>query len=239
VLTSILVSFALFASGDPPTDDKSDNKGKIEGTKWSSLAATVRGQTVPAGTLKLEFAKDGKLVYNTPLGTFNGTYELGAGPKVTLKLDKELAGSKKHEETVVIKDGKLTMSDSDGTSMTFEKAKPADDKKPDDKKDKTESNNKGKIEGKWSSVASKIKDQNIPAGTLKLEFTKDGKLTYETPLGTYTGTYELGAGDKVTLKLDKELAGTKTHEESVVVKDDKLTMTDKDGTAMTFEKVKK
>ena len=41
----------------------SKNKGIIEGTKWSSVAATVKGTTLPAGALQLEFGSDGSLVY--------------------------------------------------------------------------------------------------------------------------------------------------------------------------------
>ena len=101
-------------------DKASNNKGKIEGTKWSSLPADIKGAKLPAGILKLEFAKDGKLVYRVGPMDYTGTYKLGAGDKVTLQLDKELAGRKDHEESVVIKGNRLTMTDSDGTSLTFE-----------------------------------------------------------------------------------------------------------------------
>ena len=100
------------------------------------------------------------------------------------------------------------------------------------------SNNKGKIEGKWSSIASTVKGQAVPEGLLKLEFGTDGSLVYSTGPITFKGTYSLGMGDSVTLKLDKELAGRKTHVEKVSISGDRLTMTDSDGTAMTFKKVK-
>ena len=103
-------------------DDPSPNKGKIEG-KWSSVASTVKGQAVPEGFLKLEFGKDGSLVYSAGPITFKGTYSLGKGDSVTLKLDKELAGRKTHVEKVTIKGDRLTMTDSDGTGMTFKKVK--------------------------------------------------------------------------------------------------------------------
>ena len=118
----VFVSPARVAA-EEPKKDKSDNAGRIEGTKWSSIEGTVKGQKIPAGSLQLEFAKDGKLVYKAGPITFTGTYELKAGDKVVLKLDQELAGRKEHDQKIAIKDGKLTMSDSDGTTLDFEKAK--------------------------------------------------------------------------------------------------------------------
>jgi hypothetical protein len=110
-------------AAEEPKKDKSDNAGKIEGTKWSSVEGTVKGQKIPAGSLKLEFAKDGKMVYKAGPSTFTGTYELKAGDKVVFKLEQELAGRKEHEQKIVIKDGKLTISDPDGTTLDFEKVK--------------------------------------------------------------------------------------------------------------------
>jgi hypothetical protein len=74
----------------------SKNKGKIEGTKWVSVAVTVKGQSIPAGALKLEFTSDGRMTYNTPVGNFEGTYSLGMGDTVTWNFTRELGGSKKH-----------------------------------------------------------------------------------------------------------------------------------------------
>jgi hypothetical protein len=100
----------------------SSNKGKIEGTKWSSQAAVLKGVNAPAGLLKLEFGKDGKLVYRAGAQTFTGKYSLGMGPNVTLNLDQDLAGRKVHVEKVTISGNQLTMTDSDGTQITFDKA---------------------------------------------------------------------------------------------------------------------
>ena len=36
-------------------------------------------------------------------------------------LDEELAGSKKHVQTIIIKDGKLKLVDTDGTTINFAK----------------------------------------------------------------------------------------------------------------------
>src|SRR5204863_54825 len=104
-------------------DTKSDNKGKIEGTKWTSIASTIKGQAIPAGALKLDFGADGKLIYNAGPNTFTGTYSLGMGDHVTLKLDQELQGRKSHTEKVQIDGEKLTMTDSDGQAMTFTRDK--------------------------------------------------------------------------------------------------------------------
>jgi len=101
----------------------SSNKGKIEGTKWNSLEAIIKGKKIPAGALKLEFSKDGKLVYTASVVKFTGTYELGEGDTVTFHLDQELAGNKKHIEKIAISGTRLIMTDSDGTSLTFKKVK--------------------------------------------------------------------------------------------------------------------
>ena len=105
----------------------SNNKGKIELTKWSSLAATVKGVSVPDGTLQLAFGGDNRMIYtiNPPNGAspqvLRGTYSLGMSDMVTLQFDQELAGSKTHVETIVINGNRLVMTDTDGTSLTFVK----------------------------------------------------------------------------------------------------------------------
>jgi hypothetical protein len=101
----------------------SNNTGKIEGTKWSSLAGTVKGQPIPAGILQLEFRADGGLTYRAGPQTFTGTYSLGGGDAVTFNLDQELAGRKSHREKIVINGDNLTMTDSDGTAISFQKVK--------------------------------------------------------------------------------------------------------------------
>jgi hypothetical protein len=103
----------------------SSNKGKIEGTKWSSLPGTVKGQNLPEGVLGLEFGADKKLVYTVGLQRFTGTYSLGMGSNVTLHLEQELPGTgrKDHVEKVTIDGDKLTMTDSDGTTLNFKKLK--------------------------------------------------------------------------------------------------------------------
>ncbi len=102
----------------------SNNKGKIEGTKWTSLATTmnVKGKgmvPIPADAAALEFKKDGKLVYTIGPTAYTGTYSLGWGDTVTLRFDQELEGRKNHSEKITISGGTLTMTDSDGTSVPF------------------------------------------------------------------------------------------------------------------------
>jgi hypothetical protein len=112
---AVLIVAALFVCGC------SSNKGKIEGTKWNSVAATVKDKQLPAGALRLEFGSDGSLVYVAGLQRMTGKYSLGMGENLTMNLDQELAGSKKHMEKVKIEGDKLTMTDGDGTSLTFTK----------------------------------------------------------------------------------------------------------------------
>jgi len=99
----------------------SSNKGKIEGTKWTSLAGNVKGQAIPAGLEGLEFRSDGGLVYQVAFQTYTGRYSLGALNTVILQLDQPIAGAKTHAEKVVIEGDQLTMTDADGTQLTFAK----------------------------------------------------------------------------------------------------------------------
>jgi hypothetical protein len=101
----------------------SKNKGKIEGTKWVSQPTTIKGKSIPAGLMRLEFGTDGSLVYKVGPETRKGTYSLGMGDVVTLKLDREISGRKEHAERVEINGDRLTMKDSDGTSLSFSKVK--------------------------------------------------------------------------------------------------------------------
>jgi hypothetical protein len=127
LLAVALCAATVFAApdkpGKKPANKASNNKGKIEGTKWSSEATTVKDIPIAAGTLKLEFRKDGTMKYLTPTGTYTGKYSLGEGDSVTFNFDTKLAGRKEHTEKIVIKEGRLTMSDSDGTTVTFAKQK--------------------------------------------------------------------------------------------------------------------
>jgi hypothetical protein len=99
----------------------SKNRGKIEGTRWTSLPATVNGQPVAAETFRLDFSSTGGLVYVAGPATVRGTYSLGAGDTVTLHLEEAVAGSKTHVQTVTITGERLTMRDTEGATITFRK----------------------------------------------------------------------------------------------------------------------
>jgi S1-C subfamily serine protease len=103
-----------------PTDPTSNNRGKIEGTRWSSLAVTLGGKSLPADALKLEFSATGRAVYDIGEVTIRGTYSLGAGDAVTLTLD-EAAGNKTLVQTISIVGDRLTLREPDGTVLTFRK----------------------------------------------------------------------------------------------------------------------
>ena len=117
VLRLSLVAVLALATGC------SSNKGKIEGTKWTSQAATVKGKPVIAGFVQLEFTKDDKVTLKRDTDTFTGSYSLGMSSTVTLHLDQELSGSKIHAEKIVITGDTLTMTDYDGTQISFQRAK--------------------------------------------------------------------------------------------------------------------
>jgi hypothetical protein len=102
----------------------SSNKGKIENTKWRSVAATVDGEKLREGWMVLEFGTDNKrLILTRDLLTWRGTYSLGSGNNVTFDLDAEFNGSKSHAEKISVSGDTLTMTDSDGTTLTFNKSK--------------------------------------------------------------------------------------------------------------------
>ena len=64
----------------------SANKGKIEGTKWSSVEATVKGTKIAAGLLKLEFGKDGKLVRKFDMDNPDHQFTYGEVEELVKKL---------------------------------------------------------------------------------------------------------------------------------------------------------
>ncbi|MEZ6141595.1 MAG: hypothetical protein R3B84_13570 [Zavarzinella sp.] len=101
----------------------SNNKGKLEGTKWVNNAAVVKGNNIPAGVMTLEFRTDGTMVYDIVGTKYTGKYSLGMGDNVTWNLDQKLGNSNKHVEKCSISGDTLTVKDSDGTAMTFKRAK--------------------------------------------------------------------------------------------------------------------
>ncbi len=99
---------------------QSNNKGKLEGTSWTSDPGKVKGTPVPEGFLKVNFLADGHLVLRGGGKHFNGTYSLGPGHMVSMHLDKELAGSTSFMETIVVEGKRMTMTDLDGTEIAFQ-----------------------------------------------------------------------------------------------------------------------
>jgi hypothetical protein len=111
---------------------ESENKGKIEGTRWTSEASTVsvpnprmpgtrQSVTVPSGYMELDFQKDGTLFYIINGKLYRGKYSLNGGQTVTLKLEEKLSGRYEHAEKIVVEGQRLTMTDTDGTSLKFRK----------------------------------------------------------------------------------------------------------------------
>ena len=99
----------------------SNNKGKIEGTRWTSMQGTAKGVTLPEGSVFLDFRKDGKLFGRFGTKDLTGRYELGMMNNVTFRLDQALPNGKVHTETIVIDGNKMTMTDPDGTKLDFRK----------------------------------------------------------------------------------------------------------------------
>jgi hypothetical protein len=104
----------------------SNNTGKIEGTRWSLQPMSFQGKDLPAGTLQLEFGRDGSLVYKAATTTMTGTYSLGTGDYVTFYLDQDVQGRKNRVVTsqkIAIDGDTLTMTDADGSRGIFTKVK--------------------------------------------------------------------------------------------------------------------
>jgi hypothetical protein len=76
----------------------------------------------------------------------------------------------------------------------------------------------------------------LAEGYIELDFHKDGSLYYIIRGKIHTGKYSLGPGRAVILHLDEPVAGLKTHTETVTIQGDRLTMTDTDGTELSFRK---
>jgi hypothetical protein len=192
----------------------SNNKGKIEGTKWDA----------EDGSRALEFTKDGKLFYDLEGGVgYEGTYTLGAGDNVTFTFTKELAGSKTHVEKISISGDHLTMSDTTG-SVKFKKV--VDEKVETDIKNTTWENDPGKGEGKYG---------NIAGGEFRFTFEADGKLLSR---GEKVGTYKQ-TGDTLSIHFDGNFLDSKWQSEKIHIEDHQnFTLTDAEGNKIRFRKTK-
>lgn len=113
----LLLSFVCLAGCN------SNNKGKIEGTKWVNEPMTFEGKRLRAGILRLEFDKDGTLRFGLAMAMKKGTYKLAGGDTVIMKFDTEVSGRKTHHEKITVSGDSLTMTDTDGKSLKFKRVK--------------------------------------------------------------------------------------------------------------------
>jgi hypothetical protein len=121
-----VAAYVLLAAGC-----NSENKGQLEGTRWRSEAGRVEVKAngikqfvvVPEGYFELDFQTDGTLFYIINNQLHRGRYSLGIGKAVTLHLDQPLAGSTTHTETISVNNQRMTMTDTDGTSLNFRKVR--------------------------------------------------------------------------------------------------------------------
>ena len=100
----------------------SNNKGKIVG-KWESVSGSA---LAPGISVSLDFKADGNFTMTVQQmgasNTITGKYSLGMGDTVTLSnLSQAVSGRTTHQEKVTITGGQLTMTDSDGKYITFQK----------------------------------------------------------------------------------------------------------------------
>ena len=115
--TTVLLLVCVVALGCK----SSNNRGKVEGTKWSSLAQTVHGEQKPNGYYTLEFAADKTFTYQCENFKLTGSYKLGQGDEVTMHYDGLKAGKRSQLETVRVRGEELEITDTDGTVRRFRK----------------------------------------------------------------------------------------------------------------------
>ncbi|WP_020475304.1 hypothetical protein [Zavarzinella formosa] len=121
---AMLAQLAVVVGGLMATGGMSNNKGKIEGTKWVNIKSMINNeQTIPAGIITLDFKKDGGFVQTILVQRYSGTYLLQTGDHITLKLDEPLDGHTELHAKFIIDRAVLLMRDSDGTTITFAKSK--------------------------------------------------------------------------------------------------------------------
>lgn len=101
----------------------SSNTDKIEGL-WSSEAATIHGEEMPAGARILQLGKDGHLIYTVAGRTYKGNYTLGMGLSVTFTLDEEFEGRRIHPYKINVDEDQLSLLSADGSKLIFKRAKP-------------------------------------------------------------------------------------------------------------------
>jgi hypothetical protein len=116
----------------------SNNKDTLHDTTWISEKITIKDVELPEGARVLEFKKDEqnlKVIYTikdpkdmaAEPRVLKGKCELGSGDWVTLTFDEKLNDRKQHVEKIVVDGDRMTMTDSDGTSLTFKRAAKKED----------------------------------------------------------------------------------------------------------------
>jgi hypothetical protein len=116
---TIVLSVLILACGAATGCKPSNNKGLIEGTKWTSLPQVVQGQQMPEGFLKIEFTADKTFTYQLGTSTLTGKYSIGSGDEVTLFYDQVVGGHKKHVQRVRVKGNEIEIIDAQGSTRKF------------------------------------------------------------------------------------------------------------------------
>lgn len=157
---------------------KSDNVGKLEGTKWSSAyVPDFKGISGRGLTMTLQFTDGGRFTMEmrSPLVSLrcSGTWRLGAGDTVFLDdVSPALGGHTSFSESVVIAGDTMTMSDPDGTKIVFTKIDPEMEK----------ANKGGGTTGSSTAKATKKSEgstSTTPAGPTET-VTRNGKTITRT-----------------------------------------------------------
>jgi len=89
-----------------PRAAESNNRGKIEGTKWASRALTVEGVELPPATLVWHFGADGTFRYEIGPSLWTGNYFLEAGDSVRLHFEHVVFEKRKQYATKIRIDGR-------------------------------------------------------------------------------------------------------------------------------------
>jgi hypothetical protein len=109
-----------------------------------------------------------------------------------------------------------------------------------------QSNNKGKIVGKWETTAPIPGAELSPGAKLAMEFTSDNRITLDAfivgnaPVSHTSATYRLGFGDTVYVDNYNPPLDSKTTSsvEQITINGDELKMKDENGKWLVFGRVK-
>lgn len=210
---------------------------------WTYPATGERKSKFAGKKGTLAIMGDGKVRFlpaDMPAATFRALCTIAGNDKITTKLD---------DIAPVVEDDAHRELKTGGGNISIPKP-PDKEPTPKDKEPAPKepvSNNKGKIEGKWSNEAATIQGLPFPKGAITIEVNPDGSFvqtvnvpqlpnTPQRPPVTIRGTWKLGEGDAVTLEGEIPNIGKKAETVKVVIKDKTMTFTDTDGT-ITFTKI--